>query len=86
MAKRKKNDLSDGKKKQIIARLLNEYDIRTTEDIQDALKDLLGGTIKNIMEAEIDEHLGYERGQRSDSLNSRSGHKSKIYGRITIPP
>ena len=76
MAKRKKNDLSDGKK-QIIAGLLNEYDIRTAEDIQDALKDLLGGTIKNIMEAEMDEHLGYERGQRSDSLNSRSGHKSK---------
>jgi len=76
MAKRKKNDLSDGKK-QIIAGWLNEYDIRTAEDIQDALKDLLGGTIKNIMEAEINEHLGYERGQRSDSLNSWSGHKSK---------
>ena len=56
---------------------MNEYDIRTTEDIQEALKDLLGGTIKNIMEAEMDEHLGYERCQRSDSLNSRSGHKSK---------
>ena len=28
--------------------------------IQDALKDLLGGTIKEMMEAEMDDHLGYE--------------------------
>ena len=30
--------------------LLDEYDIQTAEDIQDALKDLLGGTIKEMME------------------------------------
>jgi len=87
MAKRKRNDLSDGKK-QIIAGLLNEYDIKTAEDIQEALKDLLGGTIKNIMEAEMEEHLGYERGQRSESLNSRSGYKNKKvrghYGELNL--
>ena len=33
--------------------------IQTAEDIQDALKDLLGGTIKEMMEAEMDDHLGY---------------------------
>ncbi|MDY2983733.1 MAG: hypothetical protein SOR75_00185 [Synergistes jonesii] len=33
-------------KEEIIRRLLEEYDIETAEDIQDALKDLLGGTIK----------------------------------------
>ena len=27
---------------------IQEYDIETAEDIQDALKDLLGGTIKEI--------------------------------------
>lgn len=87
MAKRKRNDLSDGKK-QIIAGLLNEYDIKTAEDIQEALKDLLGGTIKNIMEAEMEEHLGYERGQRSESFNSRSGYKNKKvrghYGELNL--
>jgi len=60
MAKRKRNDLSNGKK-QIIARLLSEYDIKTAEDIQEALKDLLGGTIKNIIGAKMDENLGYEK-------------------------
>ena len=39
-------------KRDIIRRLLREYDIQTAEDIQDALKDLLGGTIKEMMEAE----------------------------------
>lgn len=47
-------------KRNIIHQLLEEYDIQTAEDIQDALKDLLGGTIKEMMEAEMDNHLGYE--------------------------
>lgn len=44
-------------KRAIIQQLLQEYDIETAEDIQDALKDLLGGTIKEMMEAEMDDHL-----------------------------
>ena len=41
------------------------------------MKDLLGGTIKSMMEAEPDEHLGYEKSQRSDNDDYRNGHKSK---------
>ena len=37
-------------KRQIIANLLSEYDIKSANDIQEALKDLLGGTIKEMME------------------------------------
>ncbi len=48
-------------KRNIIHQLLEEYDIQTAEDIQDALKDLLGRTIKEMMEAEMDDHLGYEK-------------------------
>ena len=62
MARRKR--MSEGKKN-IIAALLQEYDIQSAEDIQDALKDLLGDTIKEMMEAEMDEHLGYESYERS---------------------
>ena len=51
-------------KKNIIAALIEEYDIETADDIQEALKDLLGGTIKSMMEAEMDEHLGYENYER----------------------
>lgn len=42
-------------KKNIIAALIDEYNIETAEDIQEALKDLLGGTLKSMMEAEMDE-------------------------------
>ena len=45
-------------KRHLIHQLLEEYDIQSAEDIQDALKDLLGGTIKEMMEAEMDDHLG----------------------------
>lgn len=50
-------------KRNIIHQLLEEYDIQTAEDIQDALKDLLGGTIKEMMETEMDGHLGYKTPQ-----------------------
>ena len=75
-------------KRQIIQQLLQEYDIQSAEDIQDALKDLLGGTIKEMMEAEMDNHLGYEKSQRSDSDDARNGYKQKqvnsSYGSLTI--
>lgn len=64
-------------KRNIIHQLLEKYDIQTAEDIQDALKDLLGGTIKEMMEAEMDGHLGYEKSERSDSDDSRNGCKWK---------
>ena len=48
MAKQKKPihrvQMTEGKRN-IIHQLMEEYDIQTAEDIQEALKDLLGGTI-----------------------------------------
>ncbi len=44
-------------KRNIIHQLMEEYDIQTAEDIQDALKDLLGGTIKEMMEVEMTEDV-----------------------------
>ena len=67
MAKKEKQpihrvQMTEGKRN-IIRQLLQEYDIETAEDIQDALKDLLGGTIKEMMEAEMDDHLGYQKSE-----------------------
>ena len=78
MAKRRREKMSEGKKN-IIASLIQEYDIKTAEDIQEALKDLLGGTIQEMMEAELDEHLGYDEYERSDNPDYRNGVKHKIY-------
>ena len=71
-----KVQMTDGKRA-IIHQLLDEYDIQTAEDIQEALKDLLGGTIKEMREAEMDDHLGYSKSQRSESDDYRNGYKSK---------
>ena len=91
MARQKKPvhrvQMTEGKRN-IIHQLLEEYDIQTAEDIQDALKDLLGGTIKEMMEAEMDDHLGYEKSERSDNDDYRNGYKRKrvnsSYGAMEI--
>lgn len=92
MAKREKKPIhkiimTEGKRN-IIQQLLQEYDIETSEDIQDALKDLLGETIKEMMEAEMDEHLGYAKSERYDSDDYKNGYKPKTvnssYGQFNI--
>ena len=53
----------------------------TTGDIQAKLKKLFAGTIEQLLEAEMDEHLGYEKhsAEGNNSGNSRNG-----YGKKTI--
>lgn len=85
MSKRRK--LTEGKKN-IIAGLLQEYDIQSAQDIEAALKDLLGGTIQSMLEAELDNHLGYDNYERSSNTDYRNGTKPKVlrssYGEIPI--
>ncbi|CAI3560665.1 IS256 family transposase [Clostridium neonatale] len=84
----KRRERLNERKKNIIAQLIQEYDIHTAEDIQDALKDLLGGTIESMLTAELDNHLGYDPYERTDSANARNGKKQKTlrskYGEIPI--
>ena len=92
MANRKKEvykvkPMTEGKRN-IIQGLLQEYDIETAEDIQEALKDLLGSTIKEMMETEMNDHLGYSKSERSNSDDYRNGYKTKqvnsSYGSMEI--
>ena len=76
MGRRKREPMSEGKKN-IIAELIEMYDIKTAKDIEDALKDLMGGTIQEMLEAEMDEHLGYSSYERSDNTDYRNGRKTK---------
>ena len=71
-----KVQMTEGKRK-IIRQLLEEYEIVSAKDIHEALKDLLGGTIKEMMEAEMDNHLGYGKSERSDSDDYGNGYKTK---------
>ena len=65
---------------------MDEYEIRTAQDIQDALKDLLGGTIRSMMESEMTDHLGYPKSARSYSENYRNGSKTvrSKYGEFEV--
>lgn len=63
-----------------LASLLSE-ECQSLSDVQDMLKTLFKGTIETMLEAEMEEHLGYEKNsvQGNNSGNSRNG-----YGRKTI--
>lgn len=66
-------------KKEVIRNLISEYNITSAKDLQEALKDLLGDTIQDMLEAELDNFLGYEKYESTDKekLNYRNGHTSK---------
>jgi len=66
-------------KKELIAGLLEAYEVKTPADLQEALKDLLGGTLQEMLESELDEELGYERSEKTEEpkRNYRNGHKPK---------
>ena len=83
----RKREMSESKRN-LIGSLIEMYNIETAEDIQEALKDLLGGTIENMLESELEEHLGYDNYERNRNTNSRNGKKEKMirskYGEIPI--
>ena len=56
MARRRK---MDPERKAFINSLLEHYQPKDAQDIQDMLKDLLGETLQGMLEAEMDDHLGY---------------------------
>ena len=76
--KTRRHGLSE--KEQELVKLLVE-ECESTQDIQDKLKRLFAGTIEQMLEAEMEEHLGYEKHSvaGNNSGNSRNG-----YGKKTI--
>ena len=69
----------DPKKQELIKQLVSEYGVESIADIQNALKDLLGGTIEELLQAEINNHLGYEKYVDGDKENYRNGYKEKKF-------
>jgi len=88
--KRSKHILTD-KEMELVSLLMQ--DCQSTGDIQAKLKRLFAGTIEQMLEAEMDEHLGYEKHstEGDNSGNSRNGYNHKTiisdYGEseIAIP-
>ena len=66
-------------KRKLIGGLIEMYEPKTMTDLYDALKDLMGDTIQGMLEAELDETLGYEKHEKTDEAktNYRNGYKQK---------
>lgn len=79
--------------KQQLRAFIKENNLVTAKDAQDALKDLFAETIQEMLEAEMDTHLGYEKHdvKTKTTSNSRNGKSKKTvvseYGEqeISVP-
>lgn len=67
------------KRKELVTELAEEC--RTLKDVQSLLKGLFKETIEQMLQAEMDEHLGYEK---SDSAGNNSGNSRNGYGKKTV--
>lgn len=57
--------------------LNEEYQPETVRNLQEALKELSGDTLEQMLKAELDDHLDYEYGEKPLSLNTRNGSSKK---------
>lgn len=75
MTRRKKNPAS----KELMKHLFENYEIKTALDVQEALKDMFAETLENMLEAELDEHLGYDKHEHgaAETTNRRNGKTQK---------
>ena len=76
MARRRK---MDPERKAFISSLLEHYQPKDAQDVQDMLKDLLGETLQGMLEAEMDDHLGYSKYdyKNKETDDSRNGYSPK---------
>jgi len=74
--KKPKNILTENEK-ELVSLLMQ--DCKSTGDIQTKLKRLFAGTIEQMLEAEMDEHIGYDKHsvEGNNSGNSRNGYSRK---------
>lgn len=57
--------------------LIKETKPKSAKDVQETLKDLFADKLKEMLEAELDEHLGYSKYDYKSTSNSRNGRSSK---------
>jgi transposase-like protein len=65
--------------KEQLRQFIKENKLVTAQDAQNALKDLFAETIQEMLEAEMDTHLGYEKHEvkKKSTANSRNGKSKK---------
>jgi len=48
-------------RKELLREFIRENNLTTAREIQNALKDVFASTLQEMLEAELDEHLGYTK-------------------------
>ena len=66
-------------KKEMLRSLRESYDPQSAEDVQAMLRDLLGDMLQEMLEAEMDDHLGYSKYdyKNKETDDSRNGYSPK---------
>jgi len=66
-------------RKAFINNLIRHYNPQDAQDVQDMVKDLLGDTLQGMLEAEMDQQLGYSKYdyRNKDTDDSRNGYSKK---------
>ncbi|MDF2505365.1 MAG: transposase [Clostridium sp.] len=66
-------------RKELIKQIIKETNPTSAKDVQETLKDLFADTLKEMLEAELDDHLGYSKYdyKNKNTSNSRNGRSSK---------
>jgi transposase-like protein len=87
MSKREKERLIP---REVTKAFIKENNIKSIPDIQKALKELFGETLQELLEAEMNHNLGYEKNdvECKETENRRNGHSTKTvrseYGEIDL--
>ena len=70
--------MEENKSKELTEYIMNNYEINNANDVANALKDMFGGVIQNMMNAEFNSSMGYEKSDNKIvKTNYRNGSYSK---------
>ncbi len=63
----------------LVSNLISEFDLKNVKDVERMFKELFSPVLQGMLEAEMDDHLGYEKYEHTQGLNTntRNGHSSK---------
>ncbi|MHB1420850.1 MAG: transposase, partial [Bacillota bacterium] len=76
--------------KEQLRQFIKENNLKSAQDAQNALKEMFAETLQEMLEAELDDSLGYTKNdaKNKDTTNRRNGHSNKSvrseYGEINL--
>ena len=76
---KKKVSVEEAKRRGMMMEMVRELGITNANELYTALRDMFAGTLEDMLKAELDEHMGYEKHdqQPKETSNRRNGRTSK---------